>query len=177
MSFPKDSGGEGTRSGSRLEMVSQEFVETAFKTSCSLNPFFPLSLFLFFLPSLRTNKAFFKHHLYAKVVILIIVVLAEWKSNQMTKSPCSPRPYHLWGETNALYVVPENNGASLGVQWLRIHLPMQGTRVPSLVWEDPIYPGAAKPVCHSYWSPHTQSLYSAPGEATTVRSLHAAARE
>jgi len=68
----------------------------------------------------------------------------------MTKSPCSPRPYHLWGETNALYVVPENNGASLGVQWLRIHLPMQGTRVPSLVWEDPIYPGAAKPVCHSY---------------------------
>ena len=26
---------------------------------------------------------------------------------------------------------------SLGIQWLRIHLPMQGTRVVSLVWEDP----------------------------------------
>ena len=95
--------GGHTWSGSRLEMVSQEFVETTFKTSCSLNPFFLLSLFLFFLPSLRTNKAFFKHHLYAKVVMLIIVVLAEGKSNQMTKSPCSPRPYHLWGETNALF--------------------------------------------------------------------------
>ena len=23
------------------------------------------------------------------------------------------------------------------VQWLRIHLPTQGTRVPSLIWEDP----------------------------------------
>ena len=26
---------------------------------------------------------------------------------------------------------------SLVVQWLRIHLPMQGTRGRSLVWEDP----------------------------------------
>ena len=60
-----------------IEMVSQEFVETVFKRSCSLNPFFPPSLFLFFLPSLQTNNAFFKHHLYAKVVMLIIVVLAE----------------------------------------------------------------------------------------------------
>ena len=28
-------------------------------------------------------------------------------------------------------------GTSLVVQWLRIHLPMQGTWVQSLVWEDP----------------------------------------
>ena len=27
-------------------------------------------------------------------------------------------------------------GTSLGVQWLRIHLPMQGIQVRSLVWED-----------------------------------------
>ena len=26
-------------------------------------------------------------------------------------------------------------GTSLVVQWLRIHLPMQGMQVPSLVWE------------------------------------------
>ena len=26
---------------------------------------------------------------------------------------------------------------SLVAQWLRIHLPMQGTRIQSLVWEDP----------------------------------------
>ena len=38
----------------------------------------------------------------------------------------------------------------LVVQWLRIHLTMQGTLVQSLVWEDPTYCGAAKPVRHNY---------------------------
>ena len=36
------------------------------------------------------------------------------------------------------------------VQWLRIRLSKQGTQVPSLVWEDSICCGAAKPVCHNY---------------------------
>ena len=36
-------------------------------------------------------------------------------------------------------------GISLVVQWLRIHLPMQGTRVQSLVWEDSACCKAAKP--------------------------------
>ncbi|KAJ8775825.1 hypothetical protein J1605_016052 [Eschrichtius robustus] len=40
--------------------------------------------------------------------------------------------------------------ASLVAQWLRTRLPMQGTRVRSLVREDPICRGAAKPVCHNY---------------------------
>ena len=31
------------------------------------------------------------------------------------------------------------------VQWLRIRLPMQGTRVQSLVWEDPTCLGASAP--------------------------------
>ena len=31
---------------------------------------------------------------------------------------------------------------SLVVQWLRIHLPMQETRVQSLIWEDPTCRGA-----------------------------------
>ena len=34
-----------------------------------------------------------------------------------------------------------NSGASLVVQWLRIHLPMQGTWIPY---------GATKPECHNY---------------------------
>ena len=38
------------------------------------------------------------------------------------------------------------------VQWLRIRLPLQGTRVWSLVREDAHMPGATKPVCHNYWS-------------------------
>ena len=41
-------------------------------------------------------------------------------------------------------------GASLEVQWLRIPLPMQGTRVQALVREDPTYRGATKSVRHNY---------------------------
>ena len=39
--------------------------------------------------------------------------------------------------------------ASLVAQWLRICLPMQGTRVRALVWEDPTCRGATKPVRHN----------------------------
>ena len=45
-----------------------------------------------------------------------------------------------------------NQGASLVAQWLRICLPMQGTRVRALVWEDPTCRGATGPVSHSYWA-------------------------
>ena len=42
-------------------------------------------------------------------------------------------------------------GASLVAQWLRVRLPMQGTRVQALVWElDPTCRGATKPVLHNY---------------------------
>ena len=40
--------------------------------------------------------------------------------------------------------------ASLVAQWLRICLPMQGTRVRALVWEDPTCHGATRPVSHNY---------------------------
>ena len=57
----------------------------------------------------------------------------------------------------------EHIGTSLVVQWLRlraslvaqslrIRLPMQGTRVRDLVWEDPTCRGATKPVRHNYWA-------------------------
>ena len=41
------------------------------------------------------------------------------------------------------------NRASLVAQWLRIHLPMQGTRVPALVQEDPTCHRATKFVHHN----------------------------
>ena len=41
-------------------------------------------------------------------------------------------------------------GTSLMAQWLRIHLPMQGTRIRALVWEDPTYSRATKPMHHNY---------------------------
>ena len=43
-------------------------------------------------------------------------------------------------------------GASLVAQWLRICLPMQGTRVWAPVQEDPTCRGAAGPVSHNYWA-------------------------
>ena len=43
-----------------------------------------------------------------------------------------------------------NQGASLVVQVIRIHLPIQGTQVQSLVQEDSISHGATKPMCHDY---------------------------
>ena len=42
--------------------------------------------------------------------------------------------------------------ASLVVQWLRIHLPMQGTQAQSLVQEYSICWGITKPMCHNYWA-------------------------
>ena len=45
---------------------------------------------------------------------------------------------------------------SLVVQWLRVRLPMQRTRVQSLVQKDSTRCGATKPVHHSYWSGHAQ---------------------
>ena len=41
-------------------------------------------------------------------------------------------------------------GASLVAQWLGICLPMQGTQVRALVWEDPTCRGATRPVSHNY---------------------------
>ena len=55
---------------------------------------------------------------------------------------CSPR--HL--------LQNPKDRASLVAQWLRIRLPMQGTRVRALVGEDPTCCGPTKPVCHNYWA-------------------------
>ena len=51
---------------------------------------------------------------------------------------------------NKTWVKKFIKGASLVAQWLRIRLPMQGTRVRSLVREDPTCRRAAKPMCHNY---------------------------
>ena len=44
----------------------------------------------------------------------------------------------------------EEVGASLVAQWLRIRLPVQGTRVQALGREAPTCRGATKPVRHNY---------------------------
>ena len=42
--------------------------------------------------------------------------------------------------------------ASLVAQWLRVRLPMQGTRVRVLGWEDPTCRRATRPVRHNCWA-------------------------
>ena len=57
--------------------------------------------------------------------------------------------YHLTPVRMAI-IKKSTNRTSLVAQWLRICLPMQGTRVRSLVQEDPTCRGATKPVCRNY---------------------------
>ena len=60
-----------------------------------------------------------------------------------------------------------------GLPWWRICLPMQGTRVRALVWEDPTCHGATGPVSHNYWA--CASGACAPQrEAAIVRGPRAA---
>ena len=47
---------------------------------------------------------------------------------------------------------------SLVAQWVRIHLPMQGIWVQSLVQEDPTCLKATKPVLRNYWAHPPQLL-------------------
>ena len=49
-----------------------------------------------------------------------------------------------------IYFKTYQRGASLVAQRLRACLPMQGTRVRALVWEDPTCRGATRPVSHNY---------------------------
>ena len=73
--------------------------------------------------------------------------------NRAALVPWSSSP---WTCLSLLQVIKEiikhNRRASLVVQWLRICLPVQGTRVRALVWEDPTCHGAAGPVSHNYWA-------------------------
>ena len=82
-----------------------------------------------------------------------------WKQ---TGQSLDPLPLQPWSQQSAWHRVGtywkqeitfknEMTGTSLVAQWLRIHLPMQGTRIRALVQEDPTCRRATKPVCHNYW--------------------------
>ena len=69
---------------------------------------------------------------------LAVTFPAGWGWNlSLQRSPC---PFYQ----------KDTSWASLVVQWLRIHLPMQGTWVRALVREDPTCRGVTKPVSHNY---------------------------
>ena len=69
------------------------------------------------------------------------------RSQQIMKKPEKSR-----GRNITLLSRYTGIGASLVAQWLRICLPMQGTWVRALVWEDPTCRGATKPVRHNCWA-------------------------
>ena len=52
--------------------------------------------------------------------------------------------------TNIMLIKKARDRASLVAQWLRICLPMQGTWVRALVWEDPTCRGATRSVSYDY---------------------------
>ena len=64
---------------------------------------------------------------------------------QWARGPC-PHP------ADGHFIKSKHKGTSLVAQWLRICLPMQGTRVRPLVQEDPTCRGANKPMCRNYWA-------------------------
>ena len=56
--------------------------------------------------------------------------------------------YHI--QNLEFFLMLKKVGTSLVAQWLRICLPIQGSRVRALVQGDPTCPGATKPVRHNY---------------------------
>ena len=82
-------------------------------------------------------------------MIIIPCRCPEWLGNKCVLS--------FWLKRIALWTISKWTNfkeyeiwwTSLVVQWLRIHLPMQGTRVRSLVWEDLTCHGATKPMRHN----------------------------
>ena len=91
--------------------------------------------------------------------------LCRWQESEQTGLPKLPQfitlsshpsvlsrfPRTLYSASNLL-LKTLRFGASLVAQWLRICLPMQGTRVRALIWEDPTCHGANRPVSHNYWA-------------------------
>ena len=73
-----------------------------------------------------------------------------------TEQPCRieshlvKKMWHIYTIEYYSAIKKSEIGASLVAQWLRICLPMQGTRIRALVWEDPTCRGATKPVSHNY---------------------------
>jgi len=59
------------------------------------------------------------------------------------------------------FIKIKNQGSSLVVHWLRMHLAMQRMKVWSLIWElRPMCCRATKPTHHSYWAHALKSLCS-----------------
>ena len=100
------------------------------------------------------------------------VILSQQRGPRNQRWP--PRLH--WGLWTGLRIM--GSETSLVVQWMEICLLMQGTRLQSLVWEDPTCLGATKPLHWNYWAhvmqllkPVLQSLCPSTRYAIAMRSL------
>ena len=84
----------------------------------------------------------------------LLVSTLEIRLLLFLKSVSSHAAYAAWLRLLWEYLPHEKwqMRASLVAQWLRVCLPIQGTRIRALVWEDPTCRGATGPVSHNYWA-------------------------
>ena len=80
----------------------------------------------------RSGLRHLKYSFYESWYVQIVISLSSYSQKKKLQR------YHL--------------RASLVARWLRVCLPMQGTRVRALVWEDHTCRGATRPVSHNYWA-------------------------
>ena len=91
------------------------------------------------------NRKNLENQLPSNILENLHVINALEQNAFNTKAPCN-----IFTNLYQKEAFKINSWASLVAQWLRICLPMQGTRVRALVWEDPTCRGATKPVRHNY---------------------------
>ena len=143
---------------------------------------------LCFLASLEAPRPF------NPVTVPGISQYSSWAPQSLSCCLCNPgpssEPQNLEaGKKKKKLQKNEQGWTSLMTQWVRICLPMQGTWVWSLIWEDPTCCRTTKPISHNhwacaydpvsrnYWSPCAYSLCSGVREATAVISPRTATRE
>ena len=87
---------------------------------------------------------------------LSLVWLSSWTQDGCRSPSITLWPSHLQrknrGNVSWMPLYKSQSRTSLVVQWLRIHLPVQGTWVRALVREDSTCWRATKPVYHNYWA-------------------------
>ena len=107
---------------------------------------------------LRLSWRLVKEKTYMDRLCLIVNIKnCGFRSNWQSENQKVPKLQMENSHPNKLRLIIYS-WTSLVAQWLRIHLPMQGTRVWALVWEHPTCRGAAEPVCHNYWAHVPQLL-------------------
>ena len=80
---------------------------------------------------------------------MLVAVTYAWILHSLQLSSPPATTNEVMGQNNR--IIKEKLRTPLVPQGLTICLPMQETRVQSLVWEDPTCLGATKFMCQSYW--------------------------